>query len=107
MWKGKTVMAQETPHQSYDSLLKRLVENQSRAIIPLLFPDLVSEVLEELNVEVLREIVQTRFPTPDELAETTVARTEQPDALNVLVVQISAVSDEQAARRLLERFAAS
>lgn len=46
-------MVNEAQHQSYDNLLKRLLENQSTAILPLLFPELISEVLEELNVEVL------------------------------------------------------
>jgi hypothetical protein len=46
-------MTPDKPHQPYDNLLKRLVENQPKQIIPLLFPGLVGEVLEELNVEVL------------------------------------------------------
>src|SRR5579884_1597454 len=53
MLKGSMVMAQESPHQPYDNLLKRLVENQPKAILPQLFPDLVSEVLAELTIEVL------------------------------------------------------
>ncbi|SRR5579885_2733509 len=56
---------------------------------------------------VLLTLVQTRFPTLNELAEATVARATQPDALNVLVVQISAAADEPTARGLLEKFLAS
>lgn len=46
-------MANEAQNQSYDNLLKRFLENQSTVILPLLFPDLVSEVVEELNIELL------------------------------------------------------
>ncbi len=46
-------MTNDAQNQSYDNLLKRLVENQPRQILPLLFPGLISEVLEELNIEVL------------------------------------------------------
>lgn len=46
-------MAPEGQHQPYDNLLKRLVENQPAAILPLLFPDLAILAIEELNVEVL------------------------------------------------------
>jgi hypothetical protein len=56
---------------------------------------------------ILCEIVQTCFPALSELAEATAERATQPGTLNVLVVQISAASDEQAARTLLEGFAAS
>ena len=56
---------------------------------------------------VLLDIVRMCFPALGELAEATTACAEQPGALNVLVVQISAAKDEQAARQLLERFVAS
>jgi hypothetical protein len=46
-------MASEGQSQPYDNLLKRLVENQPAAILPLLFPDLAIVTVEELNVEVL------------------------------------------------------
>ena len=46
-------MAQHAHNQTYDNLLKRMVENQSTIILPLLFPDLVSEVVDELNIELL------------------------------------------------------
>jgi predicted transposase YdaD len=46
-------MAKDHQKQSYDNLLKRLVENQPAAILPWLFPDLGIEIVEELNVEVL------------------------------------------------------
>ncbi len=68
-----------------------------------------SEARGELQAlkRVLLTLVQTRFPTLNELAEATVARATQPDALNVLVVQISAAADEPTARGLLEKFLAS
>lgn len=53
MLKGTRGMTPDKPHQPYDNLLKRLVENQSNVILPLLLPGLVGEVLEELNIEVL------------------------------------------------------
>lgn len=56
---------------------------------------------------VLVDIVTTRFPSLIPLAEAKTAQIEQPDILNVLVVQMSAASDEQAARRLLEGLSAS
>ena len=49
---GKRV-TEEAQKQSYDNVLKRLVENQAAQIIPLLFRNLVLEVVEELNIEVL------------------------------------------------------
>lgn len=39
--------------QPYDNLLKRLVQNQPNAILPMLFPDLVKEVIGPLNIEIL------------------------------------------------------
>jgi hypothetical protein len=39
--------------QPYDNLLKRLVQNQPNAILPLLFPRLVKEVIGEINIEIL------------------------------------------------------
>jgi len=55
----------------------------------------------------LLAVVRTRFPALIELAETKAAQTEQSDALNVLFVQLVAAIDEQAARGMLEQFAAS
>lgn len=46
-------MDKDAQKQSYDNLLKRLVENQPTAILPLLFPDLDIVAIEELNIEVL------------------------------------------------------
>lgn len=43
----------EADNQSYDHLLKRLVEHQPAIVIPLLFPRVAAEVLEEINVEML------------------------------------------------------
>ncbi|MGH2480031.1 MAG: hypothetical protein ACRDHW_10290, partial [Ktedonobacteraceae bacterium] len=46
-------IAENAKKQAYDNLLKQLVENQADALLPLLFPDVRIERLEELNVEVL------------------------------------------------------
>jgi hypothetical protein len=53
MTKKKRQPTNDAQKQVYDMVLKRLVANQSAAIIPLLFSDLVEEVLEALNIEVL------------------------------------------------------
>lgn len=69
------------------------------------------EGLVEGNVDGLRSallsIIQARFPALNMLAQATAAQARQPDALNVLIVQISAAGDEQVARRFLEGFSAS
>jgi hypothetical protein len=53
MSEKKRQATNDAQKQIYDTVLKRLVNNQSAAILPLLFPDLVEEVLEALNIEVL------------------------------------------------------
>ncbi len=50
--------------------------------------------------------VKLRFPPLTELAQQKVSRVRQPDALNLLLDQMTAVSDEDAARSLLDRIAA-
>jgi hypothetical protein len=52
---------------------------------------------------VLLAIIGMRFPSLTGLAEAQAGEIERPDVLNILVVQISAATDEQAARRLLEQ----
>ena len=79
---------------------------------PLLEEDpWVKEKLTERELKtfknVLLKIVSLRFPSLIELAEAKLAHAEQPEALNILVVQISAVANEQVARQLLESFSAS
>jgi hypothetical protein len=39
--------------QAYDNVLKRLVEKQADSVIPLLLGPLATEVIEELNIEML------------------------------------------------------
>lgn len=46
-------MANEAQQQVYDNLFKRMLEDQPITLIPLLFPETATEVLEELNFEVL------------------------------------------------------
>ena len=50
----------------------------------------------------LLNIVRQRFPALSELAETKVAQINQPNMLNVLVLQIAMAPDEQTALNLLE-----
>ena len=45
--------ATDAQKQVYDNVLKRLVEKQAASVIPLLLGPLVTEVIEELNIEVL------------------------------------------------------
>ena len=46
-------MANDAQKQPYDNLLKQFVEKQPDVILPLLFPDLVREVVGEVNIEIL------------------------------------------------------
>ncbi|HLX40392.1 MAG TPA: hypothetical protein VKR42_07665 [Ktedonobacteraceae bacterium] len=50
--------------------------------------------------------VKLRFPPLTELAQQKVSRVRQPDALNLLLEQVTSVPDEDAARSLLDRIAA-
>ena len=50
--------------------------------------------------------VKLRFPPLTELAQQKVSRVRQPDVLNLLLDQMTEVSDEDAARSLLDRIAA-
>ena len=45
--------SREARTQAYDNLLKRLVEHQAEAILPLFFPQLKILRLEELTIEML------------------------------------------------------
>src|SRR5215469_5893607 len=45
--------ATDAHKQVYDNVLKRLVEKQAASIIPLLLGPLATEVVQELNIEVL------------------------------------------------------
>lgn len=50
---NKTSSSEAARTQTYDNLLKRLVEHQTEAILPLLFPQLKILRLEELTIEML------------------------------------------------------
>jgi len=52
------------------------------------------------------EVVQVRFPTLEELAQQTVTQVSRPDALHLLIKQISAAPDEVFTRQLLGTLAA-
>ena len=51
-------------------------------------------------------VVTLRFPPLTELAQQKVSRVRQPDTLNLLLEQVTSVSDEEAARLLLDGIAA-
>lgn len=51
-------------------------------------------------------VVTLRFPPLTELAQQKVSRIRQPDQLNLLLEQVTSVSDEEAARLLLDGIAA-
>jgi hypothetical protein len=50
---SKSESATDAHKQVYDNVLKRLIEKQAASVIPLLLGSLVTEIVEELNIEVL------------------------------------------------------
>jgi hypothetical protein len=50
---SKSEPATDAQKQVYDNVLKRLVEKQADSVIPLLLGPLATEVVEELNIEML------------------------------------------------------
>jgi len=61
---------------------------------------------EAASKELLR-LVQGRYPALLHLAKARVTKGEPPDALDILIEQLWAAPDEQAARTLLETYPAS
>lgn len=88
-------MANEAQQQSYDNLLKRFLENQPTMIIPLLFPEMVSQVVEELNVEVLIPPRRT-----DRVYKSRGIKTSEEDML-ILHVEFESSANSNMDRRLL------
>lgn len=108
--------------QQYDTTFEDWIEQQASSILPILLPgasyqqtltvELVRPVLRADKVfkilyhglalrRVLVYVVKAQYPTLTELAQEKVERLSKPDALDLLVQQVSTAPNEETARWLL------
>ena len=88
---SKSEPATDAQKQGYDNVLKRLVEKQADSVIPLLLGPLATEVVEELNIEVLIP------PRRTDRAY----KTRSEDGLGVLDLEFETKADKEIDKRLL------